>query len=84
MTDAEERYGLYSDLHKDARGFRPRCADHFYTLSAEDQEAMIAYIAAEVEASIEAEANADAEYRALVARLGLDPARAHVYRRQVG
>ena len=51
LTALEEAQCLYSDLHKDARGFRPRDYSH---RSLEELEARIADLSSEAEEAVEA------------------------------
>lgn len=40
MTN-DEFFSLYSDMHKDARGFRPRDFERVAALSAEERDALL-------------------------------------------
>lgn len=54
MTRSTENFSLFSDLHKDARGFRPRgrSAERFLALTEAEQEKAIDEMASEVREAI--------------------------------
>jgi len=55
FSDRDNLICLISDLHKDARGFRPRGMYNWGAMSIADLEALVEDMAQEVEDTIEAE-----------------------------
>tara|TARA_B100001123_G_scaffold230695_1_gene259328 strand:- start:1385 stop:1690 length:306 start_codon:yes stop_codon:yes gene_type:complete len=56
MSDARDNLiSLISDLHKDARGFRPRGMYNWEAMSLADLDALVESLAQEVEDAIEAD-----------------------------